>query len=145
MMNMEALYNKGFLSYPRTETTKYSKMINLRKIVEELKSNKDFGSYAARVASGELWAGPRDGKLDDKSHPPIHPVRNADPDQLDHFQNKVFDILSRHFLASISKDALGSETQAYLEIGNELFSASGLLVDEKNWLDVFPFDSWQDA
>lgn len=30
---MEKLYNRGYLSYPRTETTVYSKMINLRKII----------------------------------------------------------------------------------------------------------------
>jgi len=33
---MEKLYNKGFLSYPRTETTKYNPTINLRDIVNKL-------------------------------------------------------------------------------------------------------------
>jgi len=25
-----------------------------------------------------LWGGPRNGTLDDKAHPPIHPVKNFD-------------------------------------------------------------------
>lgn len=29
MQHMEKLYNKGFLSYPRTETTRYNPTINL--------------------------------------------------------------------------------------------------------------------
>lgn len=36
MNHMEKLYNKGFLSYPRTETTQYNPTINLRKIVADL-------------------------------------------------------------------------------------------------------------
>ena len=29
MLHMEKLYNKGYLSYPRTETTRYNPTINL--------------------------------------------------------------------------------------------------------------------
>lgn len=74
---MEKLYNKGFLSYPRTETTKFNPTINLRKIVSSLEQSESYGAFAKRIASGELWGGPKNGKLDDKAHPPIHPVKNA--------------------------------------------------------------------
>ena len=43
---MEKLYNKGFLSYPRTETTQYNPTINLRAIVAELEANDQFGQFA---------------------------------------------------------------------------------------------------
>jgi DNA topoisomerase III len=36
MQIMEKLYNKGFLSYPRTETNKFNPTINLRRIVSSL-------------------------------------------------------------------------------------------------------------
>jgi DNA topoisomerase III len=36
MSIMEKLYNKGVLSYPRTETTRFNPTINLRKIVSSL-------------------------------------------------------------------------------------------------------------
>jgi len=39
MQIMEKLYNKGFLSYPRTETTKFNPTINLRKIVSSLETS----------------------------------------------------------------------------------------------------------
>ena len=77
MTIMEKLYNKGFLSYPRTETTKFNLTINLRKIVSSLESSPDFGTFASKVASGDMWGGPKNGKLDDKAHPPIHPVKIA--------------------------------------------------------------------
>ena len=66
MQHMEKLYNKGYLSYPRTETTRYNPTINLFKIVSSLTNNNDFGDYAGRVANKELWAGPKRGKHDDK-------------------------------------------------------------------------------
>jgi DNA topoisomerase-3 len=49
----------------------------LRKIVNSLSNNEEYGDFARRVAQGEMWSGPRNGKLDDKAHPPIHPVKNA--------------------------------------------------------------------
>jgi DNA topoisomerase IA len=59
---MEKLYNRGYLSYPRTETTIYNPTINLRKIVAELCKSDTFGEYAQRVSSGQMFKGPRNGK-----------------------------------------------------------------------------------
>ena len=52
MQIMEKLYNKGFLSYPRTETTKFNPTIDLRKIVNSLSNNEEYGDFARRVAQG---------------------------------------------------------------------------------------------
>ena len=41
----EKLYNKGFISYPRTETNSFPEM-NLREIVDELALNTTFGAFA---------------------------------------------------------------------------------------------------
>jgi DNA topoisomerase-3 len=40
---MEKLYNKGYLSYPRTETNKYVKSINLRELVQKLETHVFLG------------------------------------------------------------------------------------------------------
>ena len=74
MQIAEKLYNKGLLSYPRTETTIFLKTINLRKFVEEQISNPAVSEFAKKVSNGEMWGGPNNGTSDDKSHPPIHPV-----------------------------------------------------------------------
>jgi DNA topoisomerase III len=76
-----------------------------------------------------MWSGPRNGKLDDKAHPPIHPVKNAQQSALTHDEWRVYDLLTRHFLATISKDAVGSETTIKARIGCELFSCYGLIVE----------------
>jgi DNA topoisomerase-3 len=77
MSIMEKLYQRGYLSYPRTETTVYNKTINLKELVVKLKGSEAFGFFAEKLLSGDMWRGPRNGKHDDKSHPPIHPVKLA--------------------------------------------------------------------
>jgi DNA topoisomerase-3 len=47
-------------------------------------------------------------------------------DKTDTASFKVYELICRHFLASISKDAVGSETMVDLEIGGESFSFKGL-------------------
>lgn len=61
MAIMEKLYNQGFLSYPRTETTQYSSSIDLRSIVNRLAVNESFGKYAEAIASGKQFGPPRKG------------------------------------------------------------------------------------
>lgn len=142
---MEKLYQRGILSYPRTETNTFNPTINLRKIVEELKNGEGFGEFAERVASGDMWGGPKNGKQDDKAHPPIHPVKHANKSDLSFDEWRVYELVSRHFLACISKDAVGSETKADVILGGELFSAKGLIIEEQNWLEVFPYEKWSDS
>ena len=125
MQHMEKLYNKGFLSYPRTETTRYNPTINLMNIVQKLTANENFGEFAEKVANKEQWAGAKNGKHDDKAHPPIHPVKNANKNQLPFDEWRIYDILTRHFLATVSKDAELAETTVKATIGGEWFHCKG--------------------
>jgi DNA topoisomerase-3 len=49
----EKLYQKGFISYPRTETQKF-KNENLKRLVEEQKQSSKWGSYAVELLEGKL-------------------------------------------------------------------------------------------
>ena len=77
----EKLYNRGYISYPRTETNFYSKNIDLFAIVKELSTSRyKWGPYAKKMYNNlrtmKYFDHPRNGKNDDKAHPPIHPVKN---------------------------------------------------------------------
>lgn len=54
----------------------------------------------------------------------------------------VYELICRHFLACVSKDAVGSETIVNINIEGEKFSASGLVIYERNYLDVYIYDKW---
>jgi DNA topoisomerase-3 len=142
----EKLYQKGFISYPRTETQIFSRNMNLQKFVEDQKASSNWGQYASNLLENGRYTYPRCGKLDDKAHPPIHPVKFADPNSLDsEEERKIYELLVRHFLASVSPDAKGQETQVQFFIADELFHAKGLRVTDQGYLEIYIYDKWNDA
>jgi len=96
------------------------------------------------LVNGDLYGGPRNGKLDDKAHPPIHPVKYVSPKSLQKNEWRVFELICRQFLACVSVEAVGFETKVEVEIGGELFNARGFRIQQKGWLEVFTYDKWGD-
>lgn len=110
---------------------------------------------------GGGFSPPRKGKKDDKAHPPIHPTAHAA--NLAGDEKRVYEYITRRFLACCSKDALGWETTVEVDYGGEEFTATGqllfllnrsfkgltvtvpgLTVRERNYLNVFHYDKWAD-
>jgi DNA topoisomerase-3 len=54
MEHAEKLYQKGFISYPRTETQKF-KNENLKKLVEEQKQSQQWGGYVLELLEGNSF------------------------------------------------------------------------------------------
>lgn len=50
----------------------------------------------------------------------------------------------RRFLACVSKDAEGHETTVKVNLAGETFSAKGLLILERHYLDVYIYEQWGD-
>ena len=75
-----------------------------------------------RLVDGDFQR-PRNGKKNDKAHPPIHPTAHAG--NLDHEERRVFELVTRRFLASCSRNAEGKTTTVEIEIADEFFSTSG--------------------
>lgn len=134
----EKLYTQGFISYPRTETNMFSKDMNLRPLVEMQTAHPDWGEFANRVL--EWGTNPRNGNKSDQAHPPIHPTKFSS--NLGGNEKRVYELVVRHFLACVSRDAVGSETVVNATIGKEEFTATGLVILERNYLDVYIYDRW---
>ncbi|AGO13768.1 AaceriAGL101Cp [[Ashbya] aceris (nom. inval.)] len=142
----EKLYQKGFISYPRTETDVFSKQANLQGLVQQQTEHRQWGWYATKLLSGEgsnRFQWPREGKHDDQAHPPIHPVLCAQPDaNLSADEKKVYEYVVRHFLACCSQDAKGRTSKIKLKWHTEEFSANGLQVQEENFLEIYTYQKW---
>lgn len=135
----EKLYSQGFISYPRTETNIFSKDINLVQLVQLQVPHQDWGTFANRVVD---WGpNPRAGKKSDQAHPPIHPTKPAAPSFSDE-ERRVYELVVRHFLACVSRDATASETIVKVVCGEEDFTGSGLCIHERNYLDVYIYEKW---
>lgn len=145
----ELLYNKGYISYPRTETNVFKKSTNFRKLIEIHKENESLGlgTYANFLLTNGIYP-PRDGHKSDNSHPPIYPSR-ALPALQDTNITKpealLYELISRYFLASCSKDSFAEEKQYDIKIEGELFCFKELQIKEKNFLEIYPYDKWNET
>lgn len=94
--------------------------------------------------SGNNFQRPRAGQHDDNAHPPITPAKAVDPQSIqDPKQRDVYILITKHYLACCSRDAMGKETQLTVRMASEEFTAKGLMVLEKNWLEIYaPYERW---
>ncbi len=88
---------------------------------------------------------PRGGRNNDQAHPPIHPVNYVARNALRDDERRVYEFVVRRFLACCSEDAKGELTSVEIEYGSETFHTSGLLVLERNYLDVYPYEKWESS
>ncbi|KAG8891714.1 DNA topoisomerase [Tulasnella sp. 408] len=137
----EKLYQDGFLSYPRTETDIFDPQFDHAALIAKQVVDPAWGGFATGLQQGG-YAPPRRGKKDDHAHPPIHPTAHAG--NLTGDAKRVYEFVTRRYLACCSKDAEGFETTVEIVSGGEDFYATGLVVLARNYLDVYPYDKWGD-
>lgn len=139
----EALYIKGWISYPRTETDQFPRDFDLRSLIRKQVQDSNWGAYAQGLIDGGFQT-PRSGRNNDQAHPPIHPV-NYVTGTLSPNEKKVYEFVTRRFLACCSEDAKGEATDVEIEWGNEFFHTHGLIVLARNYLDVYVYDKWESS
>jgi DNA topoisomerase III len=140
----ETLYNKGFISYPRTETDRFDRGMNLLTLVQKQSTDNRWGDFARNLVDGRFQQ-PREGRHDDKAHPPIHPIAHANPGALNADEARLYEYVVRRFLACCSEDAKGLATNITIAYGDEFFNANGVIVLERNYLDVFIYENWSNT
>jgi DNA topoisomerase III len=127
--------------------------MNLRALIEKQVDDPNWGNYAQQYFHilhitnhsllNDAFKLPRNGRNNDKAHPPIHPVAHVAQTHLDNLEDrKVYEFVVRRFLACCSDDAKGQATTVDLDLSGERFSVTGLVVLERNYLDVYPYDKW---
>ncbi|KAG5464898.1 hypothetical protein LSCM4_00344 [Leishmania orientalis] len=142
----ESLYQEGLISYPRTETDSYTfKESELLELVRVQVANADVAEYVTAMLADvpTRVRPPLRGGHDDKAHPPIHPTKawNATPDE----RGRLYNLIVRHFLASLSPDAVAATTRVSAELGGESFTTGGTTIVQRGWLDIFPYERWNNT
>jgi DNA topoisomerase I len=134
----EDLYTDGYISYPRTDNTVYPRSLDLREILGYLTRVEGTEKYA----EGLLGAGrlsPTRGKKETTDHPPIYPTGYASRKALREDQWKIYQLVVRRFLATLSGPARTLRTTLRLESGGEPLVISGTVVTEEGWFGVYPY------
>ncbi|MBN1167523.1 MAG: DNA topoisomerase I [Methanospirillaceae archaeon] len=137
----EELYMNGFISYPRTDNTIYPPSLSINAILTDI-SGGSFDEEIAWVRKNKRES-PTRGKKSSTDHPPIHPTGRATPDQLG--ENwKVYELIVRRFLATLSPDALWLTVKISLAAGKEPYTSTGSRLQEPGWRTVYPYSEAKD-
>lgn len=125
----------GFCSYPRTESTAYGGHFDVRGTLQRQTAHPAYGTYTADLLRTGHTS-PRGG-TDVGDHPPITPVRGGGS-ELGGDMGRLYDLIVRHFLASVSPDCTFETTTAALAVGDERFRTSGERVIEPGFKALYP-------
>ena len=60
-------------------------------------------------------------------------------------ERRVYEFVVRRFLACCSEDAKGESTTVEIQYGDERFHTTGLIVIQRNYLDVYPYEKWESS
>jgi DNA topoisomerase-1 len=134
----EDLYMDGYISYPRTDNTVYPESLDLREVLGNLTRVEGVGEYAGRLLKAKRLS-PTRGKRQTTDHPPIYPTGSALRKALRDDQWKIYELVVRRFLATLSGPAETKRTTVKLESGGEPLSAGGTVVVEPGFLAVYPY------
>ncbi|HSL00896.1 MAG TPA: DNA topoisomerase I [Rubrobacteraceae bacterium] len=134
----EDLYTDGYISYPRTDNTVYPRSLDLREVLGYLKRVEGAGRHAERLLARETLS-PTRGKKETTDHPPIYPTGYASKKSMRDDRWKIYQLVVRRFLATLSEPAKTLRTTLRFDSGGEPLVTGGTVVTEEGWLGVYPY------
>uniref|UniRef100_T1JEW7 DNA topoisomerase n=1 Tax=Strigamia maritima TaxID=126957 RepID=T1JEW7_STRMM len=138
MQIAERLYTQGYISYPRTETTQYPANFDLLGTLKQQSSNQHWGNEVKELINEGIHSARKGHDVGD--HPPITPMKSANQNDLEGDAWRLYDYITRHFIATITPDCRYMVTTLTFTINEEKFSCNG-----KNVIDpgYTKFMTWQ--
>ncbi|MBW2989173.1 DNA topoisomerase I [Candidatus Woesearchaeota archaeon] len=123
------LYSSGYISYPRTSSNQLPAKIGYSKILSLLAKQENYKELCSKLLKTKLK--PNDGKKTDPAHPAIYPTGIVP--QLDERAEKIYDLISRRFMATFGEPALRETVKLNIDVNKEAFIAKGTRTVEKGW------------
>ena len=134
----ESLYMDGLISYPRVDNTVYPESLDLRGILNALLEVPVYREVAGKILySGKLH--PTRGAKETTDHPPITPTAAADPDKLKPEEWKLYNLIARRFMATLSDSAVVEGTKVTIDVGGEPFVAKGDILVVAGFRAIYPY------
>ncbi|MGC8629068.1 MAG: DNA topoisomerase I [Candidatus Micrarchaeia archaeon] len=133
----QSLYERAYISYPRTSSQKLPRTLNLPRIIEELAKQEKFRERAEQLISKSKFT-PAEGKKEDEAHPAIFPTGEV-PRKLSAEEEKIYDLIASRFLSVFAEFAKVENTRIEASIGNETYDAKGQRIISPGWLSFYPY------
>ncbi|MCI9628681.1 MAG: DNA topoisomerase I [Eggerthellaceae bacterium] len=138
MRMAESLYMSGYISYPRVDNTVYPSSLDLRELVKMLSGNPAYAPYCSKLmAQNDLK--PTRGKKETTDHPPIYPTALATPDDLNPSEFKLYNLVARRFLATLSDAAVVEGTKVSIDVKGQEFVAKGDVLVKPGFREIYHY------
>ncbi|KQC05711.1 MAG: DNA topoisomerase I [Methanoculleus sp. SDB] len=138
----EDLYMNGHISYPRTDNTVYPASLDLDGILTVLEKSA-FSRDAAWVRAHRRGT-PTRGKKSSTDHPPIHPTGALARGQVSDDAWKIYELVVRRFLATLSPDATWKTLKYLFDASGQEYTATGQRMAEPGYLTVYTYSDAQE-
>ena len=133
----QALYERSYISYPRTSSQKLPQSLGLSGIIKQIASMPKYKALAQKLIDKAMFK-PREGAKNDEAHPAIFPTGEL-PSKLTEEEEKLYDLIVRRFLSCFYDPAKVDRLKVVVSFGSEDYSARGSKVKYPGWLDAYPF------
>ena len=131
----QSLYEKSYISYPRTSSQKLPYTLGLKKIIEEIAKINTYTDSAKKLLESNRIR-PHEGAKQDEAHPAIYPT-GVLPKKITPEENKIYDLIVKRFLACFAEYWKGEKTSLVINISDEKYSINGEIVKERGWLQFY--------
>lgn len=132
----ERLYLDALISYPRTSSQRLPPDIGYAEILHGIATHADYRSLVAKLMTkGSLR--PNNGPKDDPAHPAIFPTGESPKRPLSSGEAKLYDLISRRFMASLAESSLKTSTRVILAHNNHRFFLSGSHIVRLGWVEFY--------
>ncbi len=139
----QKLYERSYISYPRTASQKLPYSLNLPRIINALAANPRYKEIADALIKASRFR-PIEGRKEDEAHPAIYPTGEL-PAKLAGEEEKLYDLITRRFLSVFAEPASLEHTDVKLAVGAEKYEAKGSRVVSRGWLEYYTYYKPQES
>ena len=132
MVIAESLYTKGFITYPRTETTKYASTFDFKGSLNNFSTHPDFGENVKKILKDYKF--PILKGINAGDHPPITPAKVATKQDLSGKNWNLYECICNNYFASISPSIQYDNITYKFDINGLIFEESSTKINQEGFL-----------
>lgn len=140
---LQGLYEKGYLSYPRTDCEFVSSNENFKAMLASANSVPEFGQYIANITDKDIarvrktkkWVD--DKKLADAGHSALTPTtKRPDFSKLSNAEQFIYRLVCRAFVAIFMPPLVQNKTLMITDVNGNTFKTTGKTLVSKGYAEI---------
>ncbi len=138
----QALYEGGYISYPRTSSQKLPAAIGYRRILKSLAGSREFAPGVGKVLAKDRLR-PMQGNKEDPAHPAIYPTGNL-PKKLTRESANLYKLVVHRFITLFGDPLEREELTVRCSLGGEPYLFTGVVTLDEGWTALYPYVKFKD-